>query len=72
MNEHLFSQQVVSFQCVTLESSDSIAKRLAKKSIVPHRNAYLLNVFACATKGILPYDSQLLLAGNISSISPRS
>ncbi|MDN5247581.1 MAG: Na+/H+ antiporter NhaC family protein [Wolbachia endosymbiont of Tyrophagus putrescentiae] len=48
-----------------------IAKKLAQKyNIAPHRSAYLLDTFACITKGILPYGSQLLLAGSIASLSP--
>ncbi|WP_341822104.1 Na+/H+ antiporter NhaC family protein [Wolbachia endosymbiont (group A) of Ischnus inquisitorius] len=64
---------LVANNTIAILLSGGIAKRLAQKySIAPHRSAYLLDVFACATKGILPYGSQLLLAGSIASVSPIS
>ncbi|MGL9732896.1 MAG: Na+/H+ antiporter NhaC family protein [Wolbachia sp.] len=64
---------LVANNTIAILLSGGIAKRLAQKhNIEPHRSAYLLDVFACATKGILPYGSQLLLAGSIASISPLS
>ncbi|MDR1139002.1 MAG: sodium:proton antiporter [Rickettsiales bacterium] len=64
---------LVANNTIAILLSGGIAKRLAQKhNIAPHRSAYLLDVFACATKGILPYGSQLLLAGSIASISPIS
>jgi len=64
---------LVANNTIAILLSGGIAKRLAKEhDIAPHRSAYLLDVFACSTKGILPYGSQLLLAGSIASISPIS
>ncbi len=64
---------LVANNTIAILLSGSIAKRLAKKhNIAPYRSAYLLDVFACSTKGILPYGSQLLLAGSIASVSPIS
>ncbi|MCA4774210.1 Na+/H+ antiporter NhaC family protein [Wolbachia endosymbiont of Mansonella perstans] len=64
---------LVANNTIAILLSGGIAKRLAQKhNIALHRSAYLLDVFACATKGVLPYGSQLLLAGSIASISPIS
>ncbi|WCR58304.1 Na+/H+ antiporter NhaC family protein [Wolbachia endosymbiont of Ctenocephalides felis wCfeJ] len=64
---------LVANNTIAILLSGGIAKRLAKKhDIAPYRSAYLLDVFACATKGVLPYGSQLLLAGSIASVSPIS
>ncbi|QKX01720.1 sodium:proton antiporter [Wolbachia endosymbiont of Cruorifilaria tuberocauda] len=64
---------LVANNTIAILLSGSIVKRLAKKhDIAPYRSAYLLDVFACATKGILPYGSQLLLAGSIATVSPIS
>lgn len=64
---------LVANNTIAILLSGGIAKRLAQKhDIVPYRSAYLLDVFACATKGILPYGSQLLLAGSVASVSPVS
>ncbi|WP_264736161.1 Na+/H+ antiporter NhaC family protein [Wolbachia endosymbiont (group A) of Rhinocyllus conicus] len=64
---------LVANNTIAILLSGGIAKRLAQKhDIVPYRSAYLLDVFACATQGILPYGSQLLLAGSIAFVSPVS
>ncbi|MGL9725952.1 MAG: Na+/H+ antiporter NhaC family protein [Wolbachia sp.] len=64
---------LVANNTIAILLSGDIAKRLAQKhNIAPYRSAYLLDIFACVTKGILPYGSQLLLAGSIASVSPIS
>ncbi|QOD38367.1 Na+/H+ antiporter NhaC family protein [Candidatus Wolbachia massiliensis] len=64
---------LVANNTIAILLSGGIAKRLAQKhDITPYRSAYLLDTFACITKGILPYGSQLLLAGSIASVSPIS
>ncbi len=64
---------LVANNTIAILLSGDIAKRLAQKhNIPPYRSAYLLDIFACVTKGILPYGSQLLLAGSIASVSPIS
>ncbi|MGL9718236.1 MAG: Na+/H+ antiporter NhaC family protein [Wolbachia sp.] len=64
---------LVANNTIAILLSGNIAKRLAQKhDIAPYRSAYLLDIFACTTKGILPYGSQLLLAGSIASVSPIS
>lgn len=64
---------LVANNTIAILLSGDIAKRLAQKhNIPPYRSAYLLDIFACITKGILPYGSQLLLAGSIASVSPIS
>ncbi len=46
-----------------------VAKQIADKyGISGKRTACLLDIVACATKGMLPYGHQLLLAGSIASI----
>ncbi|MDR2832024.1 MAG: sodium:proton antiporter [Rickettsiales bacterium] len=68
----MFTVLVASNTIAILLSGD-IAKRLAQKhNIVPYRSAYLLSIFACIIKGIIPHGSQLLLAGSIASVSPVS
>ncbi|WP_264683249.1 MULTISPECIES: Na+/H+ antiporter NhaC family protein [unclassified Wolbachia] len=64
---------LVANNTIAILLSGDIAKRLAQKHNIPsYRSAYLLDIFACVTKGILPYGSQLLLAGSIASVSPIS
>ncbi|WP_395463493.1 Na+/H+ antiporter NhaC family protein [Wolbachia endosymbiont of Cantharis cryptica] len=64
---------LVANNTIAILLSGGIAKRLAQKhDIAPYRSAYLLDTFACIIKGILPYGSQLLLAGSIASVSPVS
>jgi Na+/H+ antiporter NhaC len=53
--------------------SGKIAKGIAKNhGISPHYSATLLDIFACAVKGLLPYGAQVLLAASIAEISPLS
>jgi Na+/H+ antiporter NhaC len=50
-----------------------IAKGIAKNhGISSHYSATLLDIFACAVKGLLPYGAQVLLAASIAEISPLS
>lgn len=64
---------LVANNTIAILLSGDIAKRLAQKHNIPsYRSAYLLDIFACVTKGILPYGSQLLIAGSIASVSPIS
>ena len=46
-------------------------KEVAKaEKISPQRSASLLDIFSCVTQGILPYGAQILLASELSQISP--
>jgi Na+/H+ antiporter NhaC len=49
------------------------AREIAKNNgVSPHYSATILEVFACGTKGLLPYGVQVLLAASIANISPFS
>lgn len=64
---------LVASNTIAILLSGDIAKEIAKKyDIPPHRSAYLLCTFACIVKGLLPYGSQLLLAGSLAFLSPIS
>lgn len=41
-----------------------------KENISPKRSASILDVFACITQGIIPYGAQILLASQLSKVSP--
>ncbi|NRA73442.1 MAG: Na+/H+ antiporter NhaC family protein [Rickettsiales bacterium] len=50
-----------------------IAKKISKNfQIQPARTASLLDIFASAWQGILPYGAQILLIGSLAKISPFS
>lgn len=41
-----------------------------KENIGPKRSASLLDIFSCITQGIIPYGAQILLASQLSKVSP--
>lgn len=56
---------------IALIMSGSIAKEIAQKfNIAPNRSASLLDIFSCVVQGIIPYGAQLLMAANLSGVSP--
>lgn len=42
----------------------------SKEKITPKRSASLLDIFSCVTQGIIPYGAQILLASQLSKVSP--
>jgi len=36
----------------------------------PRRSASMLDIFSCVWQGIIPYGAQMLLAGQLSGLSP--
>ena len=56
---------------IALIMSGSIAKEISQKfHISPRRAASLLDIFSCVVQGIIPYGAQLLMAANLSGVSP--
>lgn len=56
---------------IALIMSGGIAKEIAQKfHISPRRTASLLDIFSCVVQGVIPYGAQLLMAANLSGISP--
>lgn len=41
-----------------------------KENITPKRSASILDTFSCVTQGIIPYGAQILLASQLSKVSP--
>lgn len=41
-----------------------------KEGIDPKRSASILDIFSCVTQGIIPYGAQILLASQLSKVSP--
>jgi Na+/H+ antiporter NhaC len=53
--------------------SGETTREIAKQhKISPVRTAILVDLFACAFQGILPYSAQVLMAGSLAKISPLS
>jgi len=56
---------------IALVMAGPIAKEIAQKfRIAPRRAASLLDIFSCVVQGIIPYGAQLLMAANLSGVSP--
>lgn len=56
---------------IALVMAGPIAKEIAQKfHIAPRRAASLLDIFSCVVQGIIPYGAQLLMAANLSGVSP--
>jgi Na+/H+ antiporter NhaC len=56
---------------VAIVITGPMAKEIADENGVdPRRSASLLDIFSCVWQGIIPYGAQLLLAGQLSELSP--
>lgn len=56
---------------VAIVITGPMAKQIADENGVdPRRSASLLDIFSCIWQGIIPYGAQLLLAGQLSQLSP--
>lgn len=56
---------------VAIVITGPMAKQIADENGVdPRRSASILDIFSCVWQGIIPYGAQLLLAGQLSQLSP--
>ncbi len=56
---------------VAIVITGPMAKQIADENGVdPRRSASMLDIFSCIWQGIIPYGAQLLLAGQLSGMSP--
>ena len=56
---------------VAIVITGPMAKQIADENGVdPRRSASMLDIFSCVFQGIIPYGAQLLLAGQLSGLSP--
>lgn len=56
---------------VAIVITGPMAKTIAEDNEVDlRRSASLLDIFSCVWQGIIPYGAQLLLAGQLSELSP--
>ncbi|WP_225416059.1 hypothetical protein [Wolbachia endosymbiont of Brugia malayi] len=63
---------LVANNTIDISLSDNITKRLAQSIILYCNECILTGYFYSTIKDILPYGSQLLLAGSIASVPPIS
>ena len=56
---------------VAIVITGPMAKQIADENGVdPRRSASMLDIFSCVWQGIIPYGAQMLLAGQLSGLSP--
>lgn len=56
---------------VAILISGGVARDIARDhGVPPARAASVLDIFACATQGLLPYGAQILLAASLGKVSP--
>jgi Na+/H+ antiporter NhaC len=56
---------------VAILISGGLARDIAQQhDVAPARAASVLDIFSCATQGVLPYGAQILLAASLGAVSP--